>query len=77
MPTAFEQKSTPAKKEKKEKEPKKKEKEVAKEKDVDAPPPEKKAPNPLAVLDKDAKSPFSGDAWKKVRLVVENISIAS
>lgn len=60
-----EQKATPAKKEKKE--PKKKDKDVAKEKDVVAPAPEKKAPNPLAILDKDAKSPFSGDAWKKVR----------
>lgn len=44
---------------------------------MDAPPPEKKAPNPLAVLDKDAKSPFSGDAWKKVRLDVKNKSVAS
>ncbi len=27
----------------------------------------KKAPHPLAVMDKEAKSPFVGDVWKKVR----------
>ncbi|CAM9242626.1 unnamed protein product [Ascophyllum nodosum] len=56
------------KKEKKEgkKDKKEKKKDEDGSKDVEEPPPEKKAPNPLAILDKDAKSPFSGDAWKKI-----------
>lgn len=64
------QKAQPAKKEKKE--DKKKEKKEKKEedgsRDLAAPPVEKKAPHPLAVLDKEAKSPFVGDVWKKVGL---------
>lgn len=32
---------------------------------------EKKAPHPLAVMDKEAKSPFAGDTWKKVTLYVK------
>ena len=35
--------------------------------DLGVPVEEKKAPHPLAIMDKEAKSPFAGDTWKKVR----------
>lgn len=60
------QKAQPAKKEKKPKKEKKaEEQEDDGSRDLGAPV-EKKAPHPLAVLDKEAKSPLSGDTWKKV-----------
>lgn len=51
-----------AKKEKKEKEP-----EDDGSRDLGMPAEEKKAPHPLAIMDKEAKSPFAGDTWKKVK----------
>lgn len=49
----------------------KKEKKVEEEedssRDLGMPVEEKKAPHPLAIMDKEAKSPFAGDTWKKVR----------
>lgn len=60
------QKSQPAKKEKKKKEDKKTEEDDG-SRDLGMPAPEKKAPHPLAVMDKEAKSPFAGDTWKKAR----------
>lgn len=57
------QKPQPAKKEKKKKEDKK---EDDGSRDLGMPVEEKKAPHPLAVMDKEAKSPFVGDTWKKV-----------
>ena len=62
------QKPQPAKKEKKKKEAKKEENDGSR--DLAMPAPEKKAPHPLAVMDKEAKSPFAGDTWKKVRSLV-------
>lgn len=47
-----------------------KEKKVEEEdgsRDLGMPVEEKKAPHPLAIMDKEAKSPFAGDTWKKVR----------
>lgn len=58
------QKPQPAKKAKKKKEDKKEEDDGSR--DLGMPAEEKKAPHPLAVLDKEAKSPFVGDTWKKV-----------
>lgn len=62
------QKAAPAKKDKKVNKEKKKEeqKEDDSSRDIGEPEPEKKAPHPLAILDKEAKSPFVGDVWKKV-----------
>lgn len=60
------QKPQPAKKEKKKKEVKKEEEDDG-SRDLGMPAPEKKAPHPLAVMDKEAKSPFAGDTWKKAR----------
>lgn len=57
------QKPQPAKKEKKKEED-------DGSRDLAMPAPEKKAPHPLAVMDKEAKSPFAGDTWKKVRRLV-------
>lgn len=37
--------------------------------DLGMPVEEKKAPHPLAIMDKEAKSPFAGDTWKKVSLI--------
>lgn len=67
------QKAQPAKKEKKEKAAKKVKKEKEPEeddgsRDLGMPVEEKKAPHPLAIMDKEAKSPFAGDTWKKVKL---------
>lgn len=60
----LQQKPQPAKKEKKKE---KKEKEDDGSRDLPAAPvEEKKAPHPLAIMDKEAKSPFVGDTWKKV-----------
>lgn len=61
------QKPQPAKKEKKKKKEDKKEEEDDGSRDLGIPAPEKKAPHPLAVMDKEAKSPLSGDTWKKAR----------
>lgn len=66
-PLVIFQKPQPAKKEKKKKEEKKKvEEEDDGSRDIGMPAEEKKAPHPLAVMDKEAKSPFAGDTWKKV-----------
>lgn len=65
VPLFILQKPQPAKKEKKKKEDKKEEDDGSR--DLGMPAPEKKAPHPLAVMDKEAKSPFAGDTWKKVR----------
>ena len=53
--------AAPAKKEKKKKEEKTKEIEI----EEDAPPPAPKVEHPYKIMDRDAKSPFSMDAWKK------------
>ncbi|CAN0581063.1 unnamed protein product, partial [Ectocarpus sp. 12 AP-2014] len=59
-----EKKPQPAKKAKKKKEDKKEEDDGSR--DLGMPAEEKKAPHPLAVMDKEAKSPFVGDTWKKI-----------
>lgn len=54
--------AAPAKKEKKKKEEKTKEVEIEEE---EAPAPAPKVEHPYKIMDRDAKSPFSMDAWKK------------
>jgi elongation factor 1-gamma len=56
--------AAPAKKEKKKKEEKKKEVKEEEE-DIPAAPPAPKVEHPYKIMDRDAKSPFSMDTWKK------------
>lgn len=63
---ALNKQAQPAKKEKKEKKKEKKVEEDDGSRDLGMPVEEKKAPHPLAIMDKEAKSPFAGDTWKKV-----------
>lgn len=62
----------PAKKKKDKKE--KKEPEEDTSRDLAEPPVEKKAPHPFAIMDKEAKSPFVGDAWKKVNAMTRKFN---
>lgn len=68
LPSCDVQKAKPAKKEKAAKKEKKEKKpEDDGSRDLGMPVEEKKAPHPLAIMDKEAKSPFVGDTWKKVK----------